>query len=542
MDCTSDGPLHCNHTYSSEYQMAQQPLQKRILIPIPGSRGDVLPFLALALSLNSQYGHTVCLGVSPQQQTWMLSFKGKVDYFIMEPDPLQMMLDARKTPQGKTFFGPTAVPSYAQYRYFKQHFGHIFESFFDSTMQAGLNFKPDLVILPLFGQAISPAICEKLKVPFINVHFYPSLETNEFPPPEQSQGSAFEDSWISKIFLNLVSWKVFYWPVWYGIIRPVVNRKRAQLGLPVFQGDNDSPMKFCLKDNVPFVYLFSPQIVPKPHSWPSCVKIVGNIGMNPDSDELVSPETVLGKFLIQHHVIGPNVREHAKVFYIGFGSMVAILDDEEQVSLFRLIIKGFSDVYQQYPDVCVVLSVTHLKETQIADVREFSIQLRCDKNVLLIDGGVKHSALFPICSGIVHHGGAGTTHTAAFAGSPQLIIPFGNFDQAFWGGRIAKLNSGLRPIFVKKLTSADITRCLKEFVTNRSLGESASKLAASMKNEDGLSSFAAVVQEELKNDNYRGTLSSHLEQGGSFQKSQNWSVYFVCIILLISILTKIFLY
>jgi vancomycin aglycone glucosyltransferase len=38
-------------------------------------------------------------------------------------------------------------------------------------------------------------------------------------------------------------------------------------------------------------------------------------------------------------------------------------------------------------------------------------------------GDCPHSALFPRVAGVVHHGGAGTTHEAARAGVPQLVIP-----------------------------------------------------------------------------------------------------------------------
>jgi sterol 3beta-glucosyltransferase len=49
---------------------------------------------------------------------------------------------------------------------------------------------------------------------------------------------------------------------------------------------------------------------------------------------------------------------------------------------------------------------------------------------------VPHEWLFARVSLAIHHGGAGTTHTAARAGIPQVILPFGS-DQFFWAGRVA---------------------------------------------------------------------------------------------------------
>ncbi|HYG92750.1 MAG TPA: nucleotide disphospho-sugar-binding domain-containing protein, partial [Nocardioides sp.] len=40
-----------------------------------------------------------------------------------------------------------------------------------------------------------------------------------------------------------------------------------------------------------------------------------------------------------------------------------------------------------------------------------------------------------------HHGGAGTTTTAARAGAPQVVVPQGG-DQLYWAGRVAELGVG----------------------------------------------------------------------------------------------------
>ncbi|MDP6930655.1 MAG: glycosyltransferase, partial [Planctomycetota bacterium] len=63
------------------------------------------------------------------------------------------------------------------------------------------------------------------------------------------------------------------------------------------------------------------------------------------------------------------------------------------------------------------------------------------KSVLLVKE-VSHAALFPRLSGVVHHGGAGTTHTAARAGVPQLLLPHIT-DQFFWARSV--LLEGLGP-------------------------------------------------------------------------------------------------
>jgi len=57
-------------------------------------------------------------------------------------------------------------------------------------------------------------------------------------------------------------------------------------------------------------------------------------------------------------------------------------------------------------------------------------------------GEVSHQRLFGRVAAVVHHGGAGTTHTAAWAGTPQLVAPIQLADNPYWGGRVADLEIG----------------------------------------------------------------------------------------------------
>lgn len=56
-------------------------------------------------------------------------------------------------------------------------------------------------------------------------------------------------------------------------------------------------------------------------------------------------------------------------------------------------------------------------------------------------GEANHQALFPRVAAVVHHGGAGTTSTAARAGAPQVVVPQ-LADQPYWAGRVADLGIG----------------------------------------------------------------------------------------------------
>src|SRR4051812_838946 len=65
-----------------------------------------------------------------------------------------------------------------------------------------------------------------------------------------------------------------------------------------------------------------------------------------------------------------------------------------------------------------------------------------DRGDCLAVGEVNQQALFGRVAAVVHHGGAGTTNTAARAGAPQVVVPQAGGDQPYWGARVAELGIG----------------------------------------------------------------------------------------------------
>lgn len=95
-------------------------------------------------------------------------------------------------------------------------------------------------------------------------------------------------------------------------------------------------------------------------------------------------------------------------------------------------------------------------------------------------GEVNQQALFRRVAAVVHHGGAGTTATAARAGVPQVIVPQA-VDQSYWGERIMELGIGAR-LDGATPTDASMTEAL-ETVLAEATGLRASKIAASIGTE-----------------------------------------------------------
>lgn len=94
---------------------------------------------------------------------------------------------------------------------------------------------------------------------------------------------------------------------------------------------------------------------------------------------------------------------------------------------------------------------------------------------VMVVGAVDHSTLFQRVSAVVHHGGAGTTTTAARAGRPQIIVPH-VLDQFHWAGRVQRLGIGPSPLVRRKLTVEGLASSLRAVCENEWLAENAEEL------------------------------------------------------------------
>lgn len=83
-----------------------------------------------------------------------------------------------------------------------------------------------------------------------------------------------------------------------------------------------------------------------------------------------------------------------------------------------------------------------------------------------------HLRLFPFMAAIIHHGGAGTTATAAVSGVPQIIIPHA-LDQYYWGYRVYTSRLGPKPIWRSRLTAKKLEKALNICLSNEQIQKKA---------------------------------------------------------------------
>jgi sterol 3beta-glucosyltransferase len=107
-------------------------------------------------------------------------------------------------------------------------------------------------------------------------------------------------------------------------------------------------------------------------------------------------------------------------------------------------------------------------------------------------GGVSHPALFQRIAAAVHHGGAGTTTTAARAGVPQILVPH-LLDQHYWAQRVQLLGIGPPPVRRRALTSDVLADTITATLDNELVAERAQLLGRRLRKSAGADPTVAFL-------------------------------------------------
>ncbi|XP_017440477.1 sterol 3-beta-glucosyltransferase UGT80B1 isoform X2 [Vigna angularis] len=321
--------------------------------------------------------------------------------------------------------------------------------------------EPDLETgIPFRAQAIiaNPTACghthiaEALGVPLHIFFTMPWTPTYEFSHPlarvPQSAGY-----WLSYIIVDVLIW----WGI-RGLINDFRKRKLKLAPIAYFSIYNGSI------NHLPTGYMWSPHVVPKPTDWGPLVDVVGYCFLNLGS-----------KYQPQEDFVR-WIQKGPKPLYFGFGSMP--LDDPKRTT--DVIVEALKDTGQRG-----IIDRGWGNLGNLAEVPE---------NVFVLEE-CPHDWLFPQCSALVHHGGAGTTATGLKAGCPTTIVPFFG-DQFFWGDRIYQRGLGPVPIPISQLSLENLTNAIK-FMLQPEVKVQAMAIAKLIENEDGVTAAVDAFHRHL---------------------------------------------
>ncbi|KAK9140710.1 hypothetical protein Scep_010391 [Stephania cephalantha] len=408
------------------------PLQ--IVMLIVGTRGDVQPFIAIGKRLQD-YGHRVRLATHKNFKEFVLT--AGLEFYPLGGDPKAL---AEYMVKNKGFLpsGPSEIP--VQRKQMKEIIFSLLPACREPDPDSGIPFKAEAVIAnpPAYGHA---HVAEALKVPIHIFFTMPWTPTSEFPHPlsRVKQQAGYR-----------LSYQIVDSMIWLGI-RDMINdfRKKKLKLRPVtyLSGAQGSA------SDVPYGYIWSPHLVPKPKDWGPKIDVVGFCFLDLASS-YVPPEPLV-KWL----------EAGQKPIYIGFGSLPV----QEPEKMTQIIVEALEITKQRGIINKGWGGLGNLKEP-----KEF---------VYLLDN-CPHDWLFLQCTAVVHHGGAGTTAAGLKAACPTTIVPFFG-DQPFWGDRVQARGVGPAPIPVDEFSRDKLVKAIN-FMLDPEVKQRAVELAKAMETEDGV--------------------------------------------------------
>jgi UDP:flavonoid glycosyltransferase YjiC (YdhE family) len=117
---------------------------------------------------------------------------------------------------------------------------------------------------------------------------------------------------------------------------------------------------------------------------------------------------------------------------------------------------------------------------------QFLVMARCN-----------HNEIFPRCAAVVHHGGAGTTHSVLRAGIPSVVVPH-VADQTFWADVLRRRRLGVAAEHRRKITAPTLAKAIGQAISSPDLRANTAAAARAMRNENGVAQAVALIGSLLK--------------------------------------------
>ncbi|GLA28773.1 UDP-glucose,sterol transferase [Aspergillus phoenicis ATCC 13157] len=448
-------------------------LKLNIVIQVVGSRGDVQPFIALGKVLKS-HGHRVRLATH-------LAFRESIEhegleFFNIGGDPAELMAFMVRNPglmPHMSTLRSGAIPR--RRREMKAIFSGCWRSCYETGDGTGLHHIPedpwsetaDYRTMPFVADAIiaNPpsfvhlSCAEKLGIPLNMMFTMPWSATQSFPHPL----ATIRTKNTKPSAANFASYAIVEILMWEGLGDLINSFRKRELGLDPLDAIRAPSIAHRLR--IPYTYLWSPALLPKPGDWGDNIDITGFSFLSSGSD--YTPPDDLANF----------IKSGPPPIYVGFGSIVV----DNPGSLTKIVFQAIRESGQR----AIVSKGWGNLGADEDDIPE---------NIFMISKS-PHDWLFQHVSCVIHHGGAGTTAAGLVLGRPTIIIPFFG-DQPFWGSIVARAGAGPLPIPHKQLTVEKLTNAIKQALEPETL-EKAKEIGKEMRKERGVQNAAASFYQHL---------------------------------------------
>ncbi|HIH2654192.1 TPA: glycosyltransferase [Burkholderia cenocepacia] len=299
----------------------------------------------------------------------------------------------------------------------------------------------DALLVSGLASFVGLSVAEYRRIPAIGTGMIPITPTAEFASPFLPPGKL--PRWLNRTshrLVNALLWQAF---------RKSTNAARASVcGLP--------PRKHVWTDH-PMLYGVSPALLSSPADWPANVHACGQWRVDARA---WTPPPELSAFLDAGE---PPV-------YIGFGSMAGFDRAALAAALTQALAGRRALFYPGWSGIDASLLPAHVR----------------------VIGDTPHDWLFPRVAMAMHHGGSGTTHSAARAGIPSVVVPFAG-DQFFWANRLQRLGVADAPVAGRRVEAAALARAIA-FAERGETKARAAALGTRIAQEEGLQRAVSAIE------------------------------------------------
>ncbi len=416
----------------------------KITIITLGTRGDIQPYVALALGLKES-GYDVTIAIPINFKSFVASYG--LNYYPVNVD----YNDFLNSTEIKNVMAGSKLEVI---KYARRKVPNLLKLFLDFSYKAIVETDAEAIIYrPNTIGCYHTA--EKLNIPCFISTPAPILTPNKkFAYPYLPMHNLSKP--LNKLSYSLINIA----PLFY---QRIINKWRKEvLKLPP-KLTYTNYLKLNNK-RIPILYCYSKHVVPVTDEWGKGDHVTGYWFL--DSEKDFTPPIELIEFL----------NKGTPPIYIGFGSMIT--QDPGQIT--KIILEALTRTKQR---AIISSGWGGLKKIYLPE------------NVFYVES-IPFDWLFSKVSAVIQHGGSGTTALALRAGKPTLICPF-TVDQPFWGKITSEQGVGLKPIPIGKLNVGNLSNAINQLVSNEKMRRKAKEIGKRISDEDGVKNAIQIINSYL---------------------------------------------
>jgi UDP:flavonoid glycosyltransferase YjiC (YdhE family) len=311
------------------------------------------------------------------------------------------------------------------------------------------------VFLTTNTEFAAPTIAEYSGKPFLRTSYSPFIPGKNIPPPISplvNPGLFMPPALMWKL-LNFATNRIAIGPV---------NKWRKEHGMPLIKDHND--YAYSIAHNV---LMYSPLLGEVDAEW----KYPWYIGGCCFNDTLPYNQVLFDKFLA---FTGKDSRP---TLFFTAGSIKGSVQKKFVKRLYK---------------ICEKLNYKLVIGSGWAKLGE-TLQ---GENLFVLDSIIPHNLIFPHCTALMHHGGSGTTHNAARAGKPQMIVPL-MIDQFYWGKRSHALGLGPGAVNVRRISNIRLEAKVRDLMANTHYKKNALNIGEKLHTEDGVKNIIKFIEDVI---------------------------------------------